>query len=131
MQNRWTEKNIDLDLLSNRIEDFFKDRGFLTKRTQSEGERTIFWTSEATTIRLKDPMRAKIIGDSNDFVIELVASELTLRPIRLGLLTKSFGGGYFALRGLRLRETLQKLETEFWAYMEDKIIQLTDSAKPS
>lgn len=151
MQKRWTGKNVDMDLLSDCIESFFKDRGFTTKRTQSAGERTflltpqyatkdvkeamtaktlgtIFWTPQFAT-NLKRPLHARIVGDCNDFVIELIASELTRRSTWLGMLTKSFGGGYLVLRSLRLQEALEKLENEFWVYIEDKVAHLAGSAK--
>lgn len=154
MQKRWNGKNVDLDMLSEGIEEFFRDRGFATKRFESEGERIVYWAPQQTTKEMKEQMTAKtigtvfgspqypppdlkgpitvkIVGDSNDFVIELIASELTRSSIRLGMLTKIIGGGYFLLRGLRLREALEKLETEFWVYVEDKVTHLAGSAKHS
>jgi len=129
MQTRWTGKNVDLDKLSECIEEgFFRDRGFSTERTESEGERAILWTPQRA-INMRRAMMVKIVGDSNDFMIELKASELAGRSIQLGLLTKIFGGGHLAIRGLRLKEALEKLEREFWVFVEDKVAQLTGSAK--
>jgi hypothetical protein len=54
----------------------------------------------------------------------MFASEATRSSIRLGLLTSALGGGYFTLQGNRLRETLEKLENEFWVYIEDKVALL-------
>jgi hypothetical protein len=45
------------------------------------------------------------------------------------MLTKSLGGGYFLLKGLKLQEELEKLEREFWIYVEDKVAQLAGSAQ--
>ncbi len=128
MQRRWTGKNVDLDLLSDCVEDFFKNRSLATRRTKSAGERTILWQPERTA-RMQEPMSVKVVGDSDDFTIELKASELTNRSVRLGMLTKPIGGGYFLLKSLKLREALEKLEKEFWIYIEDKVAQLAGSAQ--
>ena len=128
MQRTWTGKNVNLDLLSQSIEDFFKSKSFATKRTKLEREYTVVWTSMLAPRNLKDLTRARVFGDSNDFTVEIIASELTTRDIRLGLLTKSLGGGYFALKNIRLRETLEKLENDFWIFVEGKIADLERSA---
>lgn len=131
MQKSWTGKNLDLDLLSNSVEDFFKDRGFLTRKIESAGERTILWAPERVGINLKESLRVTILGEPNSFSIELLASELTKRSIRLGILTKPIGGGYFLLKSLKLREALEKIEHEFWTYVEDRVADLAGSAKQS
>jgi len=129
MQKRWRGKNVNLNELSDRVEDFFKEKGFLTKRVESAEEHTILWAPQRVAKNVEQAMRTRVIGDSNDFVIELVASELTNRSIRLGMLTKPFGGGYFLLKSLRLREALEKIENEFWAYTEEKVASLAGSAE--
>ncbi len=128
MQRRWTGKNVDLELLSDSVEDFFKSRSFLTKRTVSPEERIILWQSKRAA-KAEKPLSAKIMGNPDDFTVELKASELTDRSIRLGMLTKPIGGGYFLLKSLKLREALEKLEKEFWIYMEEKIAQLAGSSQ--
>jgi hypothetical protein len=128
MQSQWIGKNVDLKLLGECIEDFFKDKGFKTTKDESAGKYTILWTSKRVR-NMRDAMRAAVFGDSNDFVVEIIASERTRGSIRLGMLTKAFGGGYLALRGLKAKETLEKLEKEFWTYIEEKVTHLTGSAE--
>lgn len=128
MQKRWTRQNVDLNLLSNGINDFFKSRGFMTKKSESTGERKILLRPEHSRIKLEEPISVRIAGYPGDFVIDLRASELTTRPIRMGMLTKSLGGGYYLLKSLELREELEKLEKEFWIFVEDKVAQLARSA---
>lgn len=129
MQKRWTGKNVDLDLLSESVEKFLKDKGFVTSRTESEKELTVFWASERAPATSDQVPRVRIIGDSGDFTVEIVASELADRQIRLGLLTKAIGGGYFALRSIRTREKLEKLESELWAYIDSRANSLIGSAR--
>jgi len=128
MQRRWTGKNVDLALLSECVEVFFKDRGYLTQKKESAGEYTILWAPPRFGIT-RDAMVVRVFGKPNDFVLEIVASERTRGSIRLGMLTKMFGGGYLVLKGLRAKEALEKLEREFWVYVEEKLAHLAGSAE--
>jgi len=128
MQRQWTGQNVNLALLSECVEDFFKDRGFSTEKDESAGEYKILWAPPRVR-NIRDGMTVRIFGKPNDFVVEIIASERTRGSIRLGLLTKLFGGGYLVVRGLRAKEALEKLEREFWAYVEEKVVQLAGSAK--
>jgi hypothetical protein len=47
------------------------------------------------------------------------------------MLTKPFGGGYLLLKAVKLKEELERLENEFWIFIEEKIDQLADSAQHS
>jgi len=128
MQKQWVGKNVDLKLLSECVEVFFKDKGFKTTKDESAGKYTILWTSQRVR-NMRDAMTASVFGDSNDFVVEIIASERTRGSIRLGMLTTAFGGGYLVLRGLKAKEALEKLEKEFWIHIEGKVADLTGSAK--
>jgi len=127
MQRQWTERNVNLAMLSEFLENFFKDRGFTTKREESAGEYTILWAPPRVR-NMRDAMTVRIFGNPNDFVVELIASERTGDSVRLGLLTKLFGGGYLVLRGLRAKEVLEKIERDFWAYVEEKVTQLAGAS---
>jgi len=128
MQKQWVGKNVDLKLLSECIENFFKDKGFRTRIDESAGKYTILWTSQRVR-NMRDAMTASVLGNSNDFIVEIVASERTRGSIRLGMLTAAFGGGYLALRGLKAKEILEKIEKEFWVYVQEKIAHLTGSTE--
>ena len=129
MQKTWTNRNVDLALLSGAIERFFKDKGYITKKLDSEESARIIFNMPRTPKGLKDRMRVDITGNTNDFTVDVVASELTLESIRLGLFTKFIGGGYIALKNIRLKEELEKMENEFWAFTEEKVFSLSESAK--
>lgn len=131
MQKRWTGKGVDLTLLNGYVEQFFTSRRYRTRKTESTGEITITVLPNHSTIGLEEPVSVRIFGDSDDFTVDLKASELTSRSIRMGMLTKSLGGGYFLLKSLKLQEELEKLEKEFWIYVEDRVAQLTGSAQRS
>lgn len=122
---------MDLDQLSDSVEDFFKSRSLLPRRAETSGERTISWFPSYRGARLKEPVTAKITGNPDDFTIDLTASELTKNSIRIGMLTKPFGGGYFLLKAVELKEELERLENEFWIFIEEKTDQLAGSAQRS
>lgn len=128
MQRRWVGKKVDLNQLSACAEDFFKDKGFVTKKYESRGEHIVLWSPQRVK-SIDKAMKVRIFGDPNDFVIEIMASESTRRSMWLGMLTKSFGGGYLVLRASKLREVLEELEKEFWIYIEDKTANLASSAR--
>ena len=129
MQRSWTGLNVNLDSLSDSVEDFFRNRGLSPQLTETADERTIICYLGPMGIRINDPMSVRIIGKSSDFTIDVEASELMDRSIHVGILTKLFGGGYFLLRAVKLREELEKLEKEFWIYIEEKIAQLAESTR--
>lgn len=126
MRRRWVGKNVDLALLSQRVEDFFKSKGFKTKKDESADGYELSGTAQHVR-DVRGHIAVRILGNSNDFVIEFVASERTRRSIMLGFITTMFGGGSLILRGLRLQEALEKLEREFWVYAEDDVAHLANS----
>jgi hypothetical protein len=129
MQRRWTGRNVDLNLLSASLEDFLKSRQVVTQKLESAGEHMILLQSKYSTVKLKEPVSVRIAGEPDDFIVDLKASELVTRSIRIGMLTKPIGGGYYLLRSLKLQEELEKLEKEFWIFVEDKVAQLSQSAQ--
>jgi hypothetical protein len=129
MRKRWIGKNVNLDELSGSIEDFFKSRSPLPRKTATADERTISWLPRLAGSRLREPVTAKITGNPDDFTIDLKASELTKDSIRMGVLTQPFGGGYFLLKAVKLKEELEQLEKDFWIFVEGKIDQLAGSAQ--
>jgi len=127
MQRRWTGKSVDLDSLCECVDDFFTNRKFLTEKSESSGGRTLLLHSRHATRKLGESISLRITGNPDDFIVDLKASELAAHTVRAGLLTKSLGGGYFLLRGLKLQEELEKMEKEFWIFVEDKVAQLARS----
>jgi hypothetical protein len=131
MHRRWLGKNIDLNQLSALAEDFFKDKGYATRRIEAKGEHVIAWTPrrvDGISRSIYSAVKLKISGKPEDFVIDMVASEATRRFMWLGMLTSALGGGYLTLQSSRLRETLEKLENEFWVYIEDKVATMTSQS---
>lgn len=130
MQVQWIGKNVDLALLSEQIEEFFKRKSFVIRRDKRADEcRLLAIPPKHSPHDLHESISLKILGNPNDFVVEFGGSEQSHSRIMLGFLSTMIGGGGFLLRDLKSKEILEKLEKEFWAYMEHTVTQLIDSAK--
>lgn len=120
MQERWVGKNVDLSLLRERVENFFKDKGFRTTKDWSASEYTIS-AKPQQGVGIIGRVTVRILGDPNDFLIEFSTSKHSRSAVRLGFMTTIFGGGSLILRGLKSQEELEKLEKDFWAHVEEAI----------
>lgn len=127
IRSRWIGKNIDLALLTRRIEDFFKRNDFETKRDESKESYKIL--AMPRHAHIYENAEVKISGDPNDFVIEFSAGKKARSSMMLGLLTSIIGGGSIFLKNIKTLETLEKLEKEFWICVEDLVTQLVDSTE--
>jgi len=126
MQRLWVGRNIDLALLSERIENFFKDKRFKTRKDWSAPE-CVISAKPRHGVGILGRVIVRVLGNSNDFVIELSASDHSRSAVKLGFITSMFGGGSLVLRGLKSQEELEKLEKDFWIYMEEAVTHLINS----
>jgi len=131
MIDRWTERNIDLSLLSQEINGFFTERLFETELKPTErGFRIQALTRKILNQQLK--IAVDIYGQPTDFTVEFVTDPKrkgTLSPsMVLGYVASAFGAGSFLLSELKLREALDKLENMFWQHVDVQVDKLTNSA---
>lgn len=125
-RKRWTKKEANLDLLAEKIESFFKSKGFETRKNALPNGTKI--ATVPKNIRdAKAGIKVTILGPPHDFMVELSIAETSRFSTLLGLSTIPFGGGTLVLRGLKLQEALERLEKEFWVYVEKAIPYVTGS----
>ena len=124
MRKQWTEKNVNLALLSRCAGDFFRDRGFRIKIDESAGEYRILLGFQRAPKRHEN-VDIRILGDPNDFVIEFSADRRARSAILFGYMTTMIGGGSLLVRGLKSLERLEKLEKEFWMHIEHCVEHMT------
>ena len=118
MRVDYSHKNVDLSLLATYTEAFFKNKGYITEKLESENRITIIVKRN----EISGPICAvRIEGASNNFTIDFIWEESARKRIILGSLTTLFGGGILILRGLQLKEELEKLERDFWVYIQELI----------
>lgn len=125
-QKSWTTKEANLDLLTERIENFFKSKGFETRKNASPNGTKIS-TVPKHFRDVKAGIKVTIWGSPHDFMVELSVDETSRFSTLLGLSTIPLGGGTLVLRGLKLQEALERLEKEFWVYVEETIPYVTRS----
>lgn len=127
MEDRWTNKNVVLSTLSDAIVRFFVERGFATSLENSEEEYRIVAKPKPTFNILED-INVYVSGRPNDFKVKFDAGSNSSAFVRLGTLTTIFGGGRLTLKGLKSIEVLEKLEKQFWIYVDRKIWSLASSS---
>lgn len=129
MKNRWLEKNVDLNMLAERIRPFFHETDFETTVEKIQEGYIIRADSKIPNLRLK--ISVKILGRPNDFVVEFSAGSKGgfFSPSMIaGFLTTMFGGGYLVSREARKQETVDVLENDFWRHTEMQVADLVGSA---
>jgi len=127
MRIRWDGKNVDFGLLSTNIKNFFQSKGFETEIVRFTS------TKYKVLARVRQPsskylnLEVKVYGDPNGFVVDFSTTAHIHSSVKLGFLTIPFGGGSLLLRGVRLKETLERLEGEFWAYVQEVVSGFANS----
>jgi hypothetical protein len=126
MKKQWTNHNINLQHLSEVIENRYAKKNFKIKTTTFEKGCQIRIVN--TELRSQAAIMDIIIkGIPNNLTIETKATEYEDEAVKLGLSTSIFGGGNLILGNIKAREELEKLEQEFWATIEETIATLTNS----
>lgn len=122
MEYRWVGKTVDLQELSKRVEEFYKSKGFETKLEYSDG-----FYKVNSVLRIENKLRissARIHGSPNDFVVEFLSGKGERFSNMLVHWAAMFGGGVFMLDGLRSQEFYERLERDFWIFVEKAVGQL-------
>jgi hypothetical protein len=130
MEDRWTNKNIDLSMIANRLVQFFEERKFASLQESSEREYHIT-VMPSQYYDIVEEIHVYISGQPNDFTVKFVSGSQSRTLVRHGILTTFFGGGRLTLKGLKSQEALEKLEKEFWIYLDKVIWSLDKSAGSS
>jgi len=127
MESRYTNRDVDLSLLSKWVERFFKKKGFSTIREEETGGYRI--VAKPTYVHdVVGRITVPVSGNSNDFVVKFFSGMRSSVLTKYGGLTTLFGGGILFLRGIKSQEAEERLERNFWIYVDEKINFLTGSA---
>jgi hypothetical protein len=130
MEDHWVNKNIDLSLIANRLVGFFEKRKFVSSQENSEnGHHVIVLPSPYHDII--EEIHVYISGQPNDFTVKFDSGSRSRTMVRHGILTTVFGGGRLTLKGLKSQEELEKIEKEFWVYLDETIWSLANPAGDS
>lgn len=129
MKKQWIEKNVDLNMLVERIRPFFSEIDFETMVEKMQEGYVIQAISKIPNLKLKIDVR--ILGQPDDFRVEFLAGSrggYFSSSMIAGYLTTMFGGGYMVSREAKKREALDMLENDFWKHTQIQVADLVDSA---
>jgi hypothetical protein len=126
MERRWHMKNVDLDLLVFRIGDFFKENNFEVIGEETSINYRIL-AKNSPSYRLLGLVEVTIEGTPADFVLKLELSGTKKRFAVYSTLLTMFGGGYLVLQEVESDEAWEKLNKQFWPYVENMVLYLTNS----
>ena len=129
MIDRWLENNVNLDLLSKGIKQFFIEEEFDTKLESIKKDYKIEAVTKIPTFPLK--IFVSIHGKPNDFTIEYTTNKTRkgffTPSMIISYITSMLGGGVILRSELRLQETRDKLEQMFWDHTDKQVAALTNS----
>lgn len=129
MKKQWLEKNLDLNMLAERIRPFFHEIDFETMVEKMQEGYMIQAISKIPNLKLK--IDIKILGQPDDFTVEFSTGSRGgyFSPSMIaGYLTTMFGGGYLVSREAKKREALDMLENDFWKHTQMQVADLVNSA---
>ena len=129
MQRNWTNKNVDLALLTARIGDFFKEKDFEAIKGETPTGYQIL-AEDSPYFKIQGYVSVTIEGKPENFTVKLdhyvkKKRHSWLSPFLLTML----GGGYLISRRLKSQEAWIKLKEEFWKHVENAVLRSTNSAE--
>jgi len=131
MERKWDMKNVDLELLTVKLGDFFKERKFevIGEKTPTNYQIT---AGKSPSFKLLGVANVIIEGKPDDFSVKLELQERRRRYSGYGsFLLSLFGGGILLRQEAESDEAWMRLEKEFWQYVENLVLNLANTAKSS
>ena len=131
MERKWDMKNVDLELLTVKLGDFFKERKFevIGEKTPTNYQIT---AGKSPSFKLLGVANVIIEGKPDDFSVKLELQERRRRYSGYGsFLLSLFGGGILLRQEAESDEAWMRLGKEFWQYVENLVLNLANTAKSS
>jgi hypothetical protein len=117
IQHSW-ETNVSLESITKNVESFFASKNFKAKTKEGNKEYYVMASGpdeKGSIVRID----ARIFREEKKVFLELAAGESPY--VKLSALTRLIGGGYPMIQAIKAEDLLNKLESEFFAYIGDKI----------
>jgi len=120
----WKNKNINIETLAKIVTHFFKEKNFKV-HTIKEREGYQISILPRITHNITEEVKIHIQSHPNELRLGFEGGSRSRILVLLGNVLSLFGGGVFVKRGLQSLENLEKLEKEFWIYMENAFDEIT------
>jgi len=129
MQKKWKTRNVDLALLTDSIESFFKQKDFEVAKEENEKSYQIF-AAYSPYFKISGCISVTIEGKTDEITIKFEVAARKEKTSYLPSMTLAMlGGGYFLLQQFKVEEDLLRLEKEFWRHAENSVSFLDASAQ--
>ena len=118
MKKKWTKCDVDLAVLAEKIESFFRQRGFEVFKGENSAGIQIY-AINSLYVKSDDYISVKVEKKTSEIVIKFslgATDENFFNPPNL--LTVMFFGGYFFTKRSKLNMEIIRLEKDFWKYMD-------------
>jgi len=126
MEKRWINKNIDLNLLCDKLRGFLRKKGFKTSKSQVKSGFDVAGVFPRELYSYE--ILLQIRGNPDSFVLKLALKDQASLFQKLSSLSALFGGGALVLKSLKSQELFDKLEEEFWTFAEETIEKMAKDA---
>ena len=127
VKTQWLEKNVDLSRLNERVERFLKREGFEVSVREDEQKVEFF----AVKKHEEKPITIIITieGEPSNFIIETKGKEVSESAYMFTHFLSLFGLGGLLAKKIDLLSVYRVIEDKFFAFMDDVVEQLVNSAK--
>jgi hypothetical protein len=120
----YSNKNRDLDVLSNDIETWFRNQGYQTQTNKTDGT----WLLQAAknegwrkAVGASRAFNVLIEGQSNDFSVDLSTGEWTSNLTAGGVAAVLTGGATLLISGVAAGWS-KKIEGDLWSFIDQKVM---------
>jgi hypothetical protein len=128
MQKTWLNTNINLDLLAEKIEEFFKKNDFDTITNKTNNGYSL-QAKNSPNYLINGQISVTINGKPEEFSITIDLQRRESRVLSFPmLLTSFFGGGYLITQHFKSEESWIELKKDFWQHVNRIISYLSGLA---
>lgn len=128
MQRNWIEKNVDLALLATDIGNFFKEKEFEAIKEEIPTGYQIL-AEDSPHFKIQGYVSISIEGKPQDFNVKLDHCGKKEYSRFSSFLLRTIGGGYLVMEELKSKDAWRELEKQFWRYVENLVLRLSNSAE--
>ncbi|MCD6241628.1 hypothetical protein J7K27_09015 [Candidatus Bathyarchaeota archaeon] len=120
MHYQWETKKLNVEELSQEIEEFLKRRNFSVIKEKEKQQVNIY---ALPTKKSKIPYKVEIELEKreNTLTLTFLPSEKIDSTIKIGLASTFLFGGIMILRGIKYQEKMEKLEKELIQFIQQYI----------
>jgi hypothetical protein len=128
MQKTWLNRNIDLNMLAEKIEEFFKDNNFdIAANTTNNVYQLLAKNSPYYLVNGQVSVTINGKPEELSITINLQSKESRILSFPM-ILTTFFGGGSLITQHFKSEESWTELRKDFWQYVDRIIQHLGESA---